>query len=90
MQKIEPVSIFLPMTLHTPVKITKCAQYTMEALVPFFTQDAQRQVCFGLKGRLARYQGGKRHLRHNDTRERQARRTRSARRLSPAPKQSTE
>ena len=49
-RKIEVVSIFLCMTLHMLAKITKCAQYTMEALVPFFTQDAQRQVCFGLKG----------------------------------------
>ncbi len=32
-----------------PAKITKCAQYTMEALVPFFMQDAQRQACFGLE-----------------------------------------
>ena len=47
-QKIKPTLIFLHMTLCTPVKIAKCAQYTMEALVPFFTQDAQRQVCFGL------------------------------------------
>ncbi len=47
-QKIEPISIFLHMTLHILVKMAKCAQYTMEALVPFFTQDAQRQVCFGL------------------------------------------
>ena len=32
-----------------PVKIAKCAQYTVEALVPFFTKVAQRQMCFGLK-----------------------------------------
>ncbi len=29
--------------------MAKCAQYTMEELVPLFTQDAQRQVCLGLK-----------------------------------------
>ncbi len=39
---------FSAMTLYTLVKIAKCAQYSMEALVPFFTQDAQHQVCFGL------------------------------------------
>ena len=47
-QTIEPVLIFLPMTLLTPVNFTKYAQYTMETLVPFFTQDAQCQVRFGL------------------------------------------
>ena len=26
----------------------KCAWYTLEALVPFFMQDPQSQVCFGL------------------------------------------
>ncbi len=43
------------MTLCTPVKIAKCAQITLEASVPFFTQDAQRQVCFGLLWRWASY-----------------------------------
>ena len=43
MQKIKPVSIFLHMT-RMPVKIANGVQYTMETLVPFFTQDAQRQV----------------------------------------------
>ena len=37
------------MTRPKQVKIAKCAQYTMEALVPFYTQDVQSQVCFGLQ-----------------------------------------